>query len=89
MIGVESRYSKRIGGFDRLNWAVTFFVIALVAAILGFTGVAVAAAGIAKLICDGFAHGSEVAGEIFSKQEGLSFVQFKGGPRANAVNSRC
>ncbi|MBZ5664398.1 MAG: DUF1328 domain-containing protein [Acidobacteriia bacterium] len=32
-----------------LNWAITFFVVALIAAILGFTGVAVAAAGIAKL----------------------------------------
>jgi uncharacterized membrane protein YtjA (UPF0391 family) len=33
-----------------LNWAVTFFVIALIAALLGFTGIAVAAAGIAKLL---------------------------------------
>ena len=29
-----------------LNWAVTFFIVALLAAILGFTGIAVAAAGI-------------------------------------------
>lgn len=33
-----------------LNWAVTFFVIALIAALLGFTGIALAAAGIAKLM---------------------------------------
>ncbi|MGA6987276.1 MAG: DUF1328 domain-containing protein [Terriglobales bacterium] len=33
-----------------LNWAVTFFVIALIAALLGFTGIAVAAAGTAKLL---------------------------------------
>jgi uncharacterized membrane protein YtjA (UPF0391 family) len=33
-----------------LNWAVTFFIIALIAAVLGFTGVAVAAAGIAKIL---------------------------------------
>jgi uncharacterized membrane protein YtjA (UPF0391 family) len=33
-----------------LNWAITFFVIALIAALLGFTGIAVAAAGIAKLL---------------------------------------
>jgi uncharacterized membrane protein YtjA (UPF0391 family) len=33
-----------------LNWAITFFIIALIAAILGFGGVAVAAAGIAKLL---------------------------------------
>ncbi len=32
-----------------LNWAITFFVVALIAAILGFGGVAVAAAGIAKI----------------------------------------
>ena len=33
-----------------LSWAVTFFVIALIAALFGFTGIAVAAAGIAKLL---------------------------------------
>lgn len=33
-----------------LSWAVTFFIVALVAAVLGFTGVAVAAAGIAKIL---------------------------------------
>jgi uncharacterized membrane protein YtjA (UPF0391 family) len=33
-----------------LNWAITFFIVALIAAILGFTWIAVAAAGIAKLI---------------------------------------
>jgi uncharacterized membrane protein YtjA (UPF0391 family) len=33
-----------------LNWAVTFFIVALLAAILGFTGIAVAAAGIAKIL---------------------------------------
>ena len=33
-----------------LNWALTFFLIALAAAILGFTGIAVAAAGIAKIL---------------------------------------
>lgn len=32
-----------------LNWALTFFLVALFAAVLGFTGVAVAAAGIAKI----------------------------------------
>jgi uncharacterized membrane protein YtjA (UPF0391 family) len=35
--------------FYMLNWAVTFFIVALVAALLGFTGVAVAFAGIAKI----------------------------------------
>lgn len=33
-----------------LYWAVVFFVIALLAAILGFTGIALAAAGIAKIL---------------------------------------
>ncbi len=32
-----------------LSWAVTFFIIALIAAVFGFTGIAVAAAGIAKI----------------------------------------
>lgn len=33
-----------------LRWAVTFFVIAIIAALFGFTGIAVAAAGIAKIL---------------------------------------
>jgi uncharacterized membrane protein YtjA (UPF0391 family) len=33
-----------------LRWALGFFVIALVAAMLGFTGIAVASAGVAKII---------------------------------------
>jgi uncharacterized membrane protein YtjA (UPF0391 family) len=33
-----------------LYWALVFFVIALIAAVFGFTGVAVAAAGIAKIL---------------------------------------
>jgi uncharacterized membrane protein YtjA (UPF0391 family) len=33
-----------------LYWALVFFVVALVAALLGFGGIAVAAAGIAKLL---------------------------------------
>jgi uncharacterized membrane protein YtjA (UPF0391 family) len=33
-----------------LRWALAFFIVALVAALLGFTGIAVAAAGIAKII---------------------------------------
>ena len=33
-----------------LRWALGFFVVALVAALLGFTGIAVASAGIAKII---------------------------------------
>lgn len=33
-----------------LRWALGFFIIALVAALLGFTGIALAAAGIAKVL---------------------------------------
>jgi len=33
-----------------LRWALGFFIVALIAAVLGFTGIAVAAAGIAKLL---------------------------------------
>jgi uncharacterized membrane protein YtjA (UPF0391 family) len=33
-----------------LRWALIFFVIALVAALFGFSGIAVAAAGIAKIL---------------------------------------
>jgi uncharacterized membrane protein YtjA (UPF0391 family) len=33
-----------------LYWAAVFFLIALVAAVFGFTGVYVAAAGIAKIL---------------------------------------
>ena len=31
-----------------LGWAITFLIIALVAAVFGFTGIAAASAGIAK-----------------------------------------
>lgn len=33
-----------------LRWALIFFIIALFAAMFGFTGIAVAAAGIAKIL---------------------------------------
>jgi uncharacterized membrane protein YtjA (UPF0391 family) len=33
-----------------LGWAVTFLIIALIAGLLGFTGIYVAAAGIAKIL---------------------------------------
>ncbi len=33
-----------------LNWALVFFLVAILAAIFGFTGVAVASAGIAKIL---------------------------------------
>jgi uncharacterized membrane protein YtjA (UPF0391 family) len=33
-----------------LGWAIGFFIVALIAAVLGFSGIAVAAAGIAKIL---------------------------------------
>ena len=33
-----------------LRWVLIFFVVALLAAVLGFTGIALAAAGIAKIL---------------------------------------
>jgi uncharacterized membrane protein YtjA (UPF0391 family) len=33
-----------------LNWALTFFVVAIIAAVLGFTNLAGAAAGIARTL---------------------------------------
>jgi uncharacterized membrane protein YtjA (UPF0391 family) len=33
-----------------LNWALMFFVVALLAAIFSFTGIALAAAGVAKVL---------------------------------------
>ena len=33
-----------------LGWALAFFIVALIAAVLGFGGIAVASAGIAKLL---------------------------------------
>src|SRR5678815_2268864 len=49
--GVEHRTAPRKGG-DRtmLNWALTFFVIALIAAVLGFSGVAGMSANIGWLL---------------------------------------
>jgi uncharacterized membrane protein YtjA (UPF0391 family) len=46
----ELRFPKRRGEFIMLRWAVIFLVVALVAALFGFTGIASAAAGIAKIL---------------------------------------
>jgi uncharacterized membrane protein YtjA (UPF0391 family) len=42
-------FNHREDGF-MLRWALIFFVVALLAAVLGFTGIAFAAAGIAKIL---------------------------------------
>jgi uncharacterized membrane protein YtjA (UPF0391 family) len=36
--------------FVMLSWALTFFIVAIIAAVLGFTSIAGAAAGIAKIL---------------------------------------
>ena len=33
-----------------LSWAITFFIIAIIAAVFGFTGIAATASGIAKIL---------------------------------------
>ncbi len=33
-----------------LSWTLTFFIVAIIAGIFGFTGIAVAATGIAKIL---------------------------------------
>jgi uncharacterized membrane protein YtjA (UPF0391 family) len=42
------------GGLEKenqmLRWALAFFIVALIAALFGFGGIAVAAAGIAKIL---------------------------------------
>lgn len=46
--------SQNVGSLERsltmLNWAVTFFIIAIIAALLGFSGIAGAASGIAQVL---------------------------------------
>jgi uncharacterized membrane protein YtjA (UPF0391 family) len=42
--------NKSAGGFAMLYYAIVFFVIALVAALFGFGGIAAGAAGIAKIL---------------------------------------
>ena len=56
LVGINE--SSRVGSPDlsdtedstMLRWALIFFVVALLAAVLGFTGIAIAAAGVAKIL---------------------------------------
>jgi uncharacterized membrane protein YtjA (UPF0391 family) len=43
--------TKRSEEYEMLNWGLIFVIVALIGALLGFTGVADEAAGIAKAIC--------------------------------------
>jgi len=47
--GLAANLYQLTGGF-MLNWAVAFFIIALIAAVFGFFGIASAAVGIAKIL---------------------------------------
>jgi uncharacterized membrane protein YtjA (UPF0391 family) len=54
--GIVGNYLRQgtVSGFQRggsmLRWAVIFFVIALIAAVFGFLGIASAAVGVARLL---------------------------------------
>jgi uncharacterized membrane protein YtjA (UPF0391 family) len=48
--GHEATTPTKEKGFVMLYWAAVFFVIALIGAVLGFSGIAAGAAGIAKIL---------------------------------------
>jgi len=48
--GFSTRLRAFTGEIEMLYWAAIFFIIALVAAVLGFGGIAAGAAGIAKIL---------------------------------------
>jgi uncharacterized membrane protein YtjA (UPF0391 family) len=45
-----TNYSKPLNQKVMLRWSLIFFVVAIIAAIFGFTGIAAASAGIAKVL---------------------------------------
>jgi uncharacterized membrane protein YtjA (UPF0391 family) len=50
-IPFRARWRRRqLGGFAMLSWVVTLLIIALIAAVLGFGGIAGTAIGLAKVI---------------------------------------
>jgi uncharacterized membrane protein YtjA (UPF0391 family) len=58
IVEVDASANREIGQFRRcarkgttmLRWALGFFIIAIVAAVFGFGGIAAASAGIAKIL---------------------------------------
>jgi uncharacterized membrane protein YtjA (UPF0391 family) len=50
LTGVAACVAVELGGTSMLYWAVVFLIIALVAAVFGFGGIASAAVGIAKVL---------------------------------------
>ena len=55
-------------GVDMLGWAIGFFVVAIVAAIFGFGGIAASATGIAKILFFAFLILS-IASFVFSRRK--------------------
>lgn len=53
------------------RWAFGFFILALIAAVLGFSGIAGAAAGIAKILFLGFILLAVVSFVAGSRKEGV------------------
>jgi uncharacterized membrane protein YtjA (UPF0391 family) len=49
LVGPIHAADSSIGGF-MLRWAIVFFVVALIAAVFGFLGIAAAAVSIAKIL---------------------------------------
>ena len=47
---LEQRTSRQPEDFSMLYWAAVFFVIALLAAVFGFGGIAASAVGVAKIL---------------------------------------
>jgi uncharacterized membrane protein YtjA (UPF0391 family) len=50
MIAYRETVRLRIAEVNMLRWAIVFFIVALLAAVMGFTGIYVAMAGIAKIL---------------------------------------
>jgi uncharacterized membrane protein YtjA (UPF0391 family) len=48
--GMPERAGKKERNGDMLSWSITFLVVALIAALLGFSGLAGMAAGFAKVL---------------------------------------
>jgi len=49
-IQANNKLNRKRQEVEMLRWALGFFIVALIAAVLGFSGIAVAAAGIAKIL---------------------------------------
>jgi len=48
---VVTNISNNLGKEEvMLYWALVFFIVSIIAAVFGFTGIAVAAAGVAKIL---------------------------------------